>query len=116
MVRTRPLLIYHFQLTSTHRIWGNYLSDLKFLPLRTQTVQEFSIVATSRPTQPYSRPALLVSGSSCLLLNITRIVPRSLICRRERRPVGRESRGRFGKIDQQDVLPHTPLPAPFIAE
>ena len=70
MVRTKePPLMCLFQMTSTHRIWDNDLSNLRFLTLRTRTVQEFSIVATFHPTQPSSRQALLVSHSSCLLLS-----------------------------------------------
>lgn len=97
MVRTEAPLIYHFQLSSTHRTWGNDLSNLKYLTLRPRTVQELSIVAIFHPTQPSSHQALLVSGSSCLPLSPPEFAPRSLVCRRERRPVGRQSRhGRFG--------------------
>ena len=117
MVRTEVPLICHFQLSSTHRTWGNDLSNSKFLTLRTRTVQEFSIVAIFHPTQPSSHQALLVSVSSCLPLSTPESLPVVLFVVVNGVPsIGNLVMVGSGKIDQQDVLPPAPLPAPSIAE
>ena len=109
--------MYHLRVTQTHRIWGNVLSNLKFLTLRTPTVQEFSIVATFHPTQPSSRQDLLVSGSSCLRLIPAISTPVVLFVVVNSVPsVGTLVMVGSGKIDQQEFLPPAPLPAPSIAE
>ena len=81
-------------------------------------VQEFFIVATFHLTQPSSCQALLVSGSSYLPLSIPAIsTPLVLfVVVNSALSVGNLIMVGSGEIDQQDILPPAPLPAPFIAE